>query len=414
MFIVQTQIIIQQISTVNFPNRNNKFVINFAVDIDCSDSWHDFTNNCKITLPKNFKYTSTKGNVFTANTAVYLGGNNDNNTPPLFLRGDEISVSLGYKYKKNGTDFLDTAIAFKGFISKITSKKPFVLECEDNMWKLKQLPAPNKFFSGKIYTLESMLTEMLAGTPYTVNKKSSTKIGDFRTENETVMDVLTRLRKDFHIESYFHETELRSGYLVVYMDAGNTYNFVFQNNIISDELDFQRKDDVILSAIGYSVNYLTESGTTKDGHAKTKKSRFEVLVTLQNGTFTSKITPVGAKANYPPNNTGERRTFYFPNVTSSTDLVNRVKEKLNKYFYTGFKGKFVTFGIPYVRQGDNVNLYDAVMPERNGQYKVKSVHYNLSVSGGLRQTIEVDYQIKTLPAYTQTQIQKFITNGFPK
>ena len=57
----------------------------------------------------------------------------------------------------------------------------------------------------------------------------------------------------------------------------------------------------------------------------------------------------------------------------------------------------MTFGIPYVRHGDNVDILDAIIPERNGRYKVKSVQYSGGVIG-LRQEIELDYLITRLDA----------------
>lgn len=393
MFIVQTKIFINQVPTTAFPDRQYEFELNFVNEVEADDGWADFTNECKITLPKHYSYTDTTGSkiVNPGNVSANIGGFSAND--PLFLRGDEVTVILGYKYKVKGQDFIDTATVFTGYISKVSSKKPFVLECEDNMWKLKQIPALNKLYTKT--SLEDIIQSMLVGTPYTVNHAASTMIGDFRTLNETVMDVLARLRKDYHTEAYFRGNELRVGYQVVYMDQGDTYNFEFQNNIIEDELEYNRKDDVVLSAIGYSVAKTTVTGLTKDGATKTKHVRFEALVTLQNGKFTSKITPPGQKADYPPNYTGERRTFYYAGVTDSADLVNKIQANLTKYYYTGFKGKFTTFGIPFVRQGDNAAVIDPVLPERNGTYKIKSVHYKLSVEGGLRQVVELDYRVQS-------------------
>lgn len=396
MFIVQTQIFINQVPSTAFPTRAYEFGLTFVNEIEANDSWADFTNQCKITLPKHYSYTDTTGTkiINPGNPAANIGGFSANS--PLFLRGDEVTVILGYKYKVKGQDFIDTATVFTGFISKVSSKKPFVLECEDNMWKLKQIPAPNKTFSAKSYTLESMLAEMLSGTPFTVNGVASTDLplGDFRSVNYSVMDVLTTLRKDAHTEAYFKGNELRIGYQVVYMDQGDTYNFEFQNNIIEDDLDYSRKDDVVLSAVAYSINTINGSGLTKDGHQKTKKQRLEVFVAFKNGDFTSIITKDGSKPNYPANITGERREFPFLNVTDPAVLIERAKALLSKYYYTGFKGKFTTFGIPFVRQGDNAVIIDPILPERNGTYKIKSVHYKLSVDGGLRQEVQLDYKVK--------------------
>jgi len=47
--------------------------------------------------------------------------------------------------------------------------------------------------------------------------------------------------------------------------------------------------------------------------------------------------------------------------------------------------------------GNNIDLIDDILPERNGRYKVRSVHYSGGVNG-LRQTIELDYLITRLDA----------------
>ena len=65
------------------------------------------------------------------------------------------------------------------------------------MYKLKQLQCPNKLWSGMQYTLEGILREILAGTEFTVNALTSTKIGDIRTKNETVAQFLERMKDEY-------------------------------------------------------------------------------------------------------------------------------------------------------------------------------------------------------------------------
>ena len=69
-------------------------------------------------------------------------------------------------------------------------------------------------------------------------------------------------------------------------------------------------------------------------------------------------------------------------------------DKLKVYYYTGFRGTFTTFGLPFIQQGDNAQLRDKKLPERNGLYRVKAVDYKGGV-GGLRQTIHLDFKIIT-------------------
>lgn len=390
MFISVTNIFIKRLPSDAYPTRSGTFVFDFVCEYEASDNWEDFTNKAKITLPKNVYYTDINGRkINLGNTSTPLSGFEG---IPSFLKGDEVQIISGYRYYSGPKEIIDTAIKFEGFISRVTSKKPFVLECEDNMWKLKQIPAPNKLFRAKDYDLESILKELLQGTPFTVNTLTKTSIGDFRTQNETVCDVLARLRKEFHFESYFRGNELRSGSLVYIESEAKTHKFIFQQNIIEDNLQYNRKDDVVLSAIAYSINKNELTTVTKDGHKKTKHERLEVLVTYQRGTFVTKIKASGQKAEFPPNYTGERRTLFFWNVTDVNKLVEMAQDELKKYYYTGFKGKFTTFGIPHVKQGDNVILEDQVLTDRNGTYKVKGVEYAGGVDG-MRQIIELDYKI---------------------
>ena len=66
--------------------------------------------------------------------------------------------------------------------------------------------------------------------------------------------------------------------------------------------------------------------------------------------------------------------------------------KLKQFYYTGLRGSFTTFGIPFVRQGDNIQIQDPILPERNGFYKVKEVDYSGGIEG-LRQEIHLDFKL---------------------
>lgn len=378
--------------------RNNVLTFTFCNSYEANDAWEDLTNKAKIVLPKNV-YIRNKSNqlIPIGGTNVNIGG--FNNTDPLILRGDKVSIESGYRYVNGeGKEVLTTSVVFTGYVVGVGIKKPFEITCEDNMYYLKQTIAPNKLFPAKQYTVESMLQELLQGTPFTVNTLTNTSIGDFRTQNETVAEVLARLQKDYHFESYFRGTELRVGSLV-YLEsdaiAAGRKIFRFQQNIIDDDLEYKRQDDVNLSCIAYSINKKELQTTTKTGKTKTKHERLEVLVTYQRGKFVRTTKKPGQKTDYAPNVAGERRTLYFWNVQSVDALGDLAEKELVKYYYTGFKGTFTTFGVPFVKQGDNVDVIDPILPERNGRYKVRSVDYSGGVDG-LRQTIHLDYLITRL------------------
>ena len=367
--------------------RNLGFSFDFVNEFECTNSWVDLTNQCKITFPKNVYVKSLTGE------KIPLGGTNkDVQVDTLFHRGDYVSISMGYYRYSNGIETKEISTVFQGYISKVASKKPIVLECEDNMWLLKQTPCTPKTF-GANDTLENYISSLISPLGFTVNLTTQTNLKGLIVTNETVAQLLARLRKDYHLEAYFKGNELRVGSLV-YLPSDNVgkpvWEFIFQQNIISDELSFQRKDDIKLSAVCNSV-VTKVNGTNKKGASKTKTERLSVLVyTDKNGEF--KYIEKQQGVDFPANDEGERRTLFFPNITTTKELFDRGVNELKKYYYTGFKGKFVTFVIPYITLGDNIILRDKLMPDRDGKYKVRSVKYSGGVNGH-RQEIELDYKL---------------------
>lgn len=396
MYRCVTNIVINQQPSDAFKVRTSRLFFDFVNEFDSSDGWRDLTNKGKLSLPKNLYYKDATGRMQPLHgTNINIGGFG---LVPLFLRGDKVSIEAGYKYyNKTGREILDTEIMFTGYVSKVNSKIPIELELEDSMWLLKQTPAPTKTFSAND-TLEEILQLLINavnknhGTSFTILAITQTTFGEFQVGNETVAQVLQRLQKQYGFEFYFRGDQLRGGVLIYIEAEAQEQQFRFQENIISDELEYMRKDDIVLSAIAHNTITEDTGKVCKDGTAKTKHTRLEVLVTLKNGVKTIKEIKKGDVV--PENTEGERRTFFFPGAKTVTQLADLAYDKLKMYYYTGLKGSFTTFGIPFVRQGDNANIKDPVLPERDGLYKIKKVEYSGGVNG-LRQTIHLDYRINT-------------------
>ena len=390
MFRCVTEINFEQVTN----GRSKKLFFNYVHEFNATDTWVDLTNQAEITLPKNLYVKDETGKLFPlSGTNKNIGGLDA--SQPLFLRGDKVEIRFGYYYFKGSVEVKEIATVFTGYISEVSSKKPFVLKCDDNMWLLKQLPATPQVWKGSV---EDLFEKLLKGTGITVNRLTSTTIGQIVVGNETVCQLIERLRKEAHIECSFRGNVLRIGGKVYIDSEAVDHTFVFQQNIISDDLMYKRRDDVILSAVVIS-NFDYADGKTKDGQSKVKKKRLEILVYWDR----TKKNPDGSTGQWaytkkdnnkpnPENVEGERRTLHFLNITSEKELFEKGVEELQKYYYTGFKGKFETFGIPFVKQGDNVFIKDPVLPERNGKYKVKGVEYTGGVNGH-RQSIILDYKI---------------------
>lgn len=397
MYRVVSNITIIQQPTKDFPTRRRTIKFDFSTEYECNETWRNLTNTGKVVVPKNLYVRDANGKlVQLRGTVVNIGGFSSNE--PLIMRGDRVIIDHGYRYFKNNKEILEWTYnsqsnthLFDGWISQVTSKKPIEFLIENNMWKLKQIPVNAHTFSAS-ETLEDILKYLLQGTTFTVNALTTTTFGAFQVGNETVAEVLARLRKQYNFESYFRGNELRSGAIVYIESEAKEYTFTFQKDIIDDELEYRRKDDIVLSAVVSNTIEESTGKMTKDGHPKTKRTRLEALVTLRYGSDVPDVFIKGSNNEYPPNTGGERRTLFYPGAKNISDLVKLATDELRRYYYTGFKGKFDTFGIPFVRMGDNVRLEDPILPERNGLYKVRGVEYSGGMNG-IRQKIELDYKI---------------------
>ena len=401
MFIVKSKIIITQKTPFNGVLRRRSMKFNFTHEFSCSDSWRDFTNSGKVSLPKNLKILDDVTGKPYSVANMNIGGNSPTGKPPLLMCGDEITMDYYYQYPSKGTWITEgtetpTSHLFEGYISEISSKKTIEFKVEDNFWLLKQLACPTRTFKSTDtlqYILQELIKPWNSAHPekqFSVNTTEQTTFGEFRVGNETVAECLGRLRKTWHFESYFRGNVLYCGLIVYDPSLAKDFTFAFQKNIISDDLTYKRKEDLVLSILA-SNSVEEETGKTcKDGSKKTKKVRLEVLLTLAHGDDTPVIFHKEKGGDYPPNTGGERMTMPYQQAKNMAQLIELATKEIKKYYYSGFKGKFTTFGIPYVKSGDNITIQDSILPERNGKYKCKGVEYSCGM-GGIRQIIQLDY-----------------------
>lgn len=384
MYRVINTLTIKRNPTFDFPNRKGEMIIDFIENYSVSNTWESLTDTGRITFPKNLFFKDETG------TLQPLSGKNINiggfNSEPLILRGDSVTLVVGYRYfDETGKEIDDIENIFSGYISKVYSNIPIEIELQDNMFLLKQNSLKPKTFTDSD-TLEMILKYILEGTNLKIDVLTETNLGAFTIGNETSSQVLNRLQSTYNLDAYFNGNTLVCGVFRYREDKITTHLFHFEKNIIESQLEFNRKDDVKMSAIAY--NNVTENtgATTKDGQNKTIKKRIEVLVELNNsaqGYTTKEVSE---------NKDGERRTFFFIGAKTKDELSKLAYEKLKQYYYEGLSGSFTTFAIPFVKMGDNVKLVSEINPEKNGTYKVKKVVASGSI-GGLRQDITLDYKI---------------------
>lgn len=452
-----TFITVQQVTPYSYQDngrtvtvkRNEYITLDFVSEYHIEKGWEQHTNTAKLKFPKNVmlrqnKKISGSGDSMLLKQAgtysVILGGtlqNNDTNgnkitLAPLLMKGDIISIQDGYWFKnENRKDIQVTRTRFNGFISKVHSKIPIEIDCEDSFYLLKRTPVNYTFWEKPLTELCKQLisdcNKLFSGNdlykinginPYPVLKFST--LTDEITANFSLghLDIgsgltasmlLNKIRSQYGFECFFTKDKSDSNALSdfdnvlqfgfpIYNEktAISKYFFEFQNNIFDDcNLEYTNKEDIVLSTI-VETNIINKvARTTKDGESSTKKGKISVLVYWDVPTDSFKYITKKAGEPFPSNDGGERHKCFYsvspnaPQPTANT-LFEFGKKQLSKYFYTGFKGSFRTFGFPFVSWNDNVNIIDKIFADRNGQYKVKKVIYY--GGNGLEQEIFLDFK----------------------
>lgn len=311
------------------------YQIPFVTEVTTESSWQNLTDRARVILPKNI----------TVDAKPVVEGNN-----AVFKIGDSVTIELGYDYQ------FDTV--FAGYVSDVKTKVPLEIQCEDSMWLFKQQSYKKTFASVTVKGLIDYLLTKVA-TKFSVNYSfPDLSLGKFRINLATGAQVLEELRKTYGIQSYFREGTLYVGFAYTHDSVAYRKEIPFQFNasIIEDDLIYKNAANTRLKIVGTALNADNKQLTAEAGD--------------------------GDGIQVP-------RFYYHKTQNELQALVNNEARTLK---ITGFEGSFLTFGKPYVRQGDAVLLRDNELPERDGTYLVQKVSRLFGV-GGYRQSIEIDRKI---------------------
>ena len=312
MFKLSANIIIKSDKTWQFKK---------VASVEIERNIDNITSTCTITLPKNTKWA-------------------DETKIPV-KRGDGVTVSLGYD--DNLTE------VFTGYIRKVAVGTPVKIECEDEMFTLKNTPAKKKTYATT--DLAAMLKEQVP-SGITVSVFKPHKFGQYIVNSDTVAQLLGSLNET-GIRSYFIGKTLYCGILHDHTAQANAPKQVFKEgvNIIDvSSLEYNTKDEIRLR--------IKATGTD----AKGKKISVEV----------------GDKE-------GELRTYFAYKVTKE-QLKQQATAKLEEWKVAGLSGDFTTFGYKPVRLLERIKAGTNVAPV--AIYTVTGVKLSYSDSG-YRQTITI-------------------------
>lgn len=307
---------------------NSEWVVENVNSIEITMDSDTLADTCKIVLPKNTEWVGYK-------------------EIPI-RRGDKVVVDMGY----DG----ELVKRFEGFVSVVSAKTPTTITVEDWMFKLRQKNVKRKTY--KNCKLSTLLKDILPGDVKCV-LSGDVSIGDYRTTATTVAGELGELKKNCGIRSFF---ELVDGKPILYVytvfpekriNAG-----VFDKDvIIENNLEYRRKDDVLVRIKGTSILSHNKRITYEEGDS---------------GGETRDVTAYGLTL-------AELKVF--------------VKNWIKKLKFDGLRGDFKTFGEPVVRKMDVIDMVvEGVIP---ATYQVKGVVVSFGMDG-YRQKIILENWIKDL------------------
>jgi len=352
----------QSLITITSQGTNRKIDFTFVHSIEIETSYENLTDTCKIVIPKKLTFEG----------ADLFNGKN-----PIFQRGDSIEVSIGY--------VPNLTTVFTGYIKNVGSNTPTVLECEDEMYLLKQwtINYPKK---------QDLITKSKKGkllihpkeVPFTVKLKElldyclsdhdiefdvidNIDLGQRRFVNMTPSGVLDKLKSEYGLYSYFKNKTDASGNVTRILhvgfanDASETFEAEFKMEqvvINSDTLEWQRAEDVRIQCSAISM--------------------------FPDNTKSDPII-VG-----DPD--GNQITIHKYNMNESS-LRFAAEQWIKENKYTGYRGEVETFGEPIMRHGDRAKITSTKLPERDGTFLIKKVKRVYSVDAGNHQFLTLGAKV---------------------
>ena len=288
-----------------------KLSFQWVNSIEVESSWQMLTDNATIVLPANIKVDKNK-------------------LSEQIKTGDKVTIKTGYKERLN--------TVFIGYVTYVKPSVPIEITCEDEMWKLKQVSIN---VSGRAKDLDEFMHQYYSD--YEVDALNIA-IGKYYYANKSKAKVLEELKSDFGLYAFFRNEKLVVG--KQYSGSGSAkIKFKLDYNIITDELEYKRKDQIKLKVKAISNN--------ADG------TKLEIELGDADG---------------------ESRTLNFYDLTKS-ELKEFAQREIERLKYDGWRGSFTAFGEPFVRHGDVVELEHAEDSDKKGSYYVDKVVYTFGIDG---------------------------------
>lgn len=258
--------------------------------------------------------------------------------------GQRISVEIGY------TDY--DKQPFSGYVSSLSPEHPFVIECEDAGWLLKQVPL-NKSWEPGTATLATVvgyiIDEVNAKWPNDKIELDAdlpvVTFDNMRLVRVNAAQALEQLKQDYGLSACFVPNTRRLYVGLAYGSERGELVYDIYGNIAEHDLTYKNADevDITVKVVGVSADNEKTEVSVGDG--------------------------------------GDERTIFKYNVTSTAELERIAEEERKKLIYSGFEGTLSAWMIPVVYHGYSAEIRDEDYPERSGVYHVDRVKSTFSEAG---------------------------------
>lgn len=317
-----------------------KIQFDIVKSIQIESTAEKLIDTAKVELPREFKNARMNDDGYSIAKK---------NLVEIIKKGDKIKIEAGY----NGRLHRE----FEGYISSIGAEIPIVLECEDEMYKLKNGPLLNLSFAS--ISLKGLLQKIASG--YEIEALEM-PLGKMLIENATAYKVLEKLKSDYGVRCFFKGKTIHAG-LAVDMKPQKVHEFNFKENIrSSSDLKYQQRDGRKILLKGESLQ--------KGGKKPVK---------------------------YEYGDKGESEvTLHAPVGLNQTELKDYVEKYYHSKVYDGLEGSVDGWGEPRVKTGDSVQIIDPNYPDgyRDGQYYVEGVTTTIDGSSGFKRQNKLSFKIK--------------------
>ena len=262
-------------------------------------------------------------------------------------RGDEVSVSIGYKE-------VGIKEEFKGYLQRISTDGGSIkLFCEDDLFQFRK-DLPNEEL--KKISLSDLLSKVVKGIGknYKVYCSYTWVYDKFVIRDATGYDVLKKVQEECGADIY-----LKDGVLHIHPPGevvGKERFYDFAVNIEEAELSFKRAED--------------------------KKVKVVVKAIMPDGKV--KEIEVGS--------TGGEKVEVKCHASDTASMKARGEAEVKRRTFDGYDGSITTWLIPECNPGDTASIHDGDYTYKDGTYFVRSVTTDFSEDGGKRK-VELGYRL---------------------